>query len=224
MTSQLRLAWVIAAKDLRLEFKRAYELFAMIVFAAICVIAVSSGFPYLVTETTPYFVAPVLWIIIVFTCILGLSTVFVREYDRGIIDVLRASPIYPQTLFLGKVLYCFALLGIVEVILVPIALIIFNITITSDPLLALVLFVAGTLDFSVAGSLVSGISMYTRSKLLMLPILFFPLIVPALIPLIAATKFLILGQTIARELSIIGLHLFTTILIAFLVVEYVIEA
>lgn len=224
MASQLELAWAIAIKDLKLELRRGYEVFSMIFFAAMSIIALSFGLPILIPEVTSYFVAPALWVVIIFTCLLGLSTVFIREYDTRLIDALRAAPVYPQTVFLGKMIYCFTLLGSAELILIPLSLIVFGIEFKSSPWLVLLLFLLGTLDFSVAGSLVSGMAMYTRSRLLVLPVLFFPLAMAALVPLVEATKLLFLGQPILRELGIIGLHLLTTLLTVLLVVEYIIEA
>jgi ABC-type transport system involved in cytochrome c biogenesis permease component len=65
-------------------------------------------------------------------------------------------PISPQAVFVGKALYSFFLMAIIEIIIVPSSMILFNYSFNSDPLLVMAVFTLGTLNLAVIGAMVSG--------------------------------------------------------------------
>ena len=63
-----------------------------------------------------------------------------------------------------------------------------KINIQGDLLLFILVLVVGTIDFAVAGCIVSFLTIYAKSKTLAIPVLFFPLILPSILIAGQATK------------------------------------
>ena len=106
-------AFYITLKDLQLEFRRKYEVFSMITFAFISVLMSSFSLALFSPYSNEIFPA-LLWIIFLFTGMLGFFTVFAREMEQGTINGIRMLHTSSQTILIGKVLYCFLLMNVVE--------------------------------------------------------------------------------------------------------------
>lgn len=219
----LQIAWIVALKDFRLELRRKYELFALFSFAILSIIAFSFSLgpsPANVLEIIP----AILWVIILFVGILSFTTVFIREMDKGTLDGLRASPTSPQTIFLGKTIFCFTIMSLVELVLVPTSMALFNYFFNADAPSILLTFILGTLALALVGSMVSALTMYAESRTIMIPLLTFPLIPGALIPSVLATMKLAFGATlwsILPELRLLTAFLLAVSIISWLTFEYV---
>lgn len=214
---------LIFLKDLQLEARRRYELISMFAFATISVFSLS----YALGTSPPhveYIVPTIIWITILFVGMFAFSTVFIREMDMGTIDGLRLLPSPPHVILLGKSLFCFFTMGLVEVFLIPLSMFFFNYSFKSDPLLVIAIFILGTLAIALIGTVVSALTMYAESKMLIIPLLTFPLILGALFPSITATIKLAIGTTvffIIHELWLIFLFIIVTLAISWLTFEYV---
>ncbi|RLC26083.1 MAG: heme ABC transporter permease CcmB, partial [Deltaproteobacteria bacterium] len=66
----------------------------------------------------PFLYAVLLWIILVFSALSGLSRSFVKEQESGTMDILKLSA-RPQAVFLGKLFFNLSMLGVLELIIVP---------------------------------------------------------------------------------------------------------
>ncbi len=110
----------IWARDLRSEFRTRYAVNAILMFGLTTLIAVSFSIgSYRIGEAEkPFLYAVLLWIILVFSALSGLSRSFVKEEEAGTMDVLRLSA-RPQAVFLGKLFFNLTLLGTLEMIIVP---------------------------------------------------------------------------------------------------------
>ncbi|WP_309491929.1 heme exporter protein CcmB [Candidatus Hecatella orcuttiae] len=229
MTSQtlheLKCAIYVASKDLLAELRRKYEVFSMLTFALISIIIFNFAFG-IFSAAVHQAVPAIIWIIILFAGMFGFSTVFTRESDQGTLDGLRMLPISSQSIFLGKVVYGFLLMGVIEVIFVPLSMVLYSYTFTSSFLLTGLVFVLGTLDLAVVGALVSGLTMYTESRALLIPLLMFPLVLPVVIPLVILTQKLILGvefYSVLPELRMVALTLAALAAAALLLFDYVLQ-
>jgi heme exporter protein B len=215
----------ILFKDLRLELRRRYEIYSIAIFALLA--NLSFGFALgIANPNVLEFVPATLWTSILFVNMLGLTTVFIREMDKGSIDGLRLAPITPQAILLGKTAYTFTLLGLGSIFIVPSSMIILNYSFQSDPLLVVSVLGLGILNLAVIGAIVSALAMYSESKALIIPALSLPLVPGTLIPSILATGKLVAGVTIDGLLPEIQFNLsFLLLMIAVLWVtfEYVLN-
>ena len=95
------------------------------------------------------------------------------------------APVDRSAVFAGKMLGNLLLIGLVEVLTIPIFSILMRVSVLSClPRLALVAFL-GTLGFSAVGTLLSALASGTRLREVLLPLLLYPVWVPVLI---AATQ------------------------------------
>jgi heme exporter protein B len=215
--------WELLLKDLRLELRRRYEVYSIIIFALLS--NLSFGFALgVVTPDVLEFVPAALWISILFIGMLGFTTVFVREMDKGSIDGLRLAPVSPQSILLAKTLYTFLLMSAGTVFVVPSSMIILNYTFQSDYLLVIMVFASGILNIAIIGSIVSALAMYSESRILIIPALSLPLVPGTLIPSILATGKLASGarmEVILPELQLNLAFLLLMIAILWITFEYV---
>lgn len=181
--SLLRQMWAIVLKDLALE-RHSREMFAsMTLYALLVLLVFSISFDLRVEQTSA--VAPgVLWIAITFSGMLGLSRSFVLERDQGCLDGLLLCPIDRGLLYLAKMLSNLIFISITELILVPLYLVLLNLAF--QPLLPLIVLL-GTVGVSAVGTLLSALTARVRAREALLPILLFPILLPALIAAVKLT-------------------------------------
>lgn len=113
-------AAAIWKRDLKSEFRTRYAVNAIVMFAFTTLVAVSFSIGSFRIEEAekPFLDAVLLWIILVFSALSGLSRSFVKEEEAGTMDVLKLSA-SPHAVFLGKLFFNLVLLGALEVIIVP---------------------------------------------------------------------------------------------------------
>ncbi len=89
-------------------------------FALTTLVAVSFSIgAYRIADTEkPFLYAVLLWIILVFSALSGLSRSFVNEQEAGTMETLKLCA-RPQAVFLGKLFFNLTLLGVLELIIVP---------------------------------------------------------------------------------------------------------
>src|ERR1700693_669157 len=111
-------AWLIARKDLLIEFRTRSAFFSAVVFALLgLVIFYYAWDPTAVTATD---LAPgALWIIFTFSGLLGLHRSFGIEAADHAIDGLLASPVSRHAIFLGKAIANLIFVGAVRALRVP---------------------------------------------------------------------------------------------------------
>lgn len=215
----------IAAKDLRVEFKRAYEILSIMVFSISAVLICSFAWGGAVT-TDPQVTSAALWVILFFACILMLTTSFTRESDRGTLGGLKTLPCSATSILLGKILYAIVLLLLVAGVVLPFSFIFWNFRIPGNFLGFVLIFLLGVIDLSIAGSFVSGLVMFSEGKTLLLSFLLFPVCVPALIPSVLATVKIMGGTAtvdVVPELRLLLAFLFSVVAVSSLTFKFVLE-
>jgi heme exporter protein CcmB len=192
MTSGFGAALAIAKKDILTQFRKKFEIVSMFLFALIAVLAFSFA---VVTggSVSEEIGSALLWVIIFFTGMFGFAPIFLSESETGTLRGLATAPIPAWSVYLGKVIYGFFLMGIVEVFLIPIISVLFGFSIFNDFPLALATLVVGTLDLAAVGSMASALTMPSESKSTVFPLVYFPTATSGLMLLIEITKIVVLG-------------------------------
>lgn len=169
---------LVARKDVLLELRRKEVVLSSLVFAILVIVVFN--FALDVTQETVSILAPgILWVAFSFAGVLAMSRTFVIEKDQSSLDGLLLCPVSRDSLYFGKMLGLFIFMLVVEAILMPIFAALFDFSAFSFTLLG-VIFLA-TLGFATVGTLFSSIAVNTRSREIMLPLLFFPVIMPVII-------------------------------------------
>ena len=221
--SFLRKVLVIVHKDVAVELRTKEMLSSMFVFSLLVIMIFSFAFELRVEDVRE--VAPgVLWVTFVFAGMLGLSRSFVLEKDKGCLEGLLLCPVDRSAIYFGKMLGNVIFMMIVEAMIVPIFSVLFNISLFQPVLLLIV--VLGTLGFAGVGTLFSAMAVHTRSREVMLPVLLFPIVAPAMIAAVKATGGILDGQPfseIAHWIRLLVVFDVVFFAISFMTFDYVVE-
>ena len=188
-------AWVIARKDLSIEFRTRSAFLAAIVFALLgLVIFYYAWDPTAVTATD---LAPgVLWVIFTFSGLLGLHRSFGVETEDHAMDGLLASPVSREAIFLGKALANLIFVAAVQAIAIPALALFYNLPLgdVAGPLIAIAVLAA--IGLVAVGTLFSAMAVNTRLAELLLPMLALPFFVPIVMAAAQATAKLLSGRPV----------------------------
>jgi heme ABC exporter ATP-binding subunit CcmA/heme exporter protein CcmB len=184
--------FAIVGKDLAAEWHTREMLNAMFVFAVLALLVFS--FALDLRGAVARAAAPgVLWVTIAFAGTLGLSRSMAREQRNGGIEGLLLAPVPRAAIFFGKALGNLALMLAVEAVLLPLAVVLFDVALLRPGVLLTMLL--GTVGYAAVGTLLAAIAVNTRAREVMLPILLLPLLVPLLLAAVQTTRGLLEGAT-----------------------------
>lgn len=186
----LRVAWLVLRKDLTIEVRSREVLYTTAFFAVSCVLVFAFA---LVKEGQPLedAAAGILWIAIAFAGTLALGRTFERERQTETLRALMMAPVSRPAIYVGKLLGVVTLLAVVEVVLVPLVALLFNLRLSAAPLLMLGLLAAGTVGFAAVGTLFAAMLVKARSRDVLLPVLLYPITIPVIIAGVRGTVALV---------------------------------
>jgi heme exporter protein B len=171
---------LLLRKDLLLEWRRRDSLLTMFFFGTLLLFVFHFSFdlaPDKVAEMAP----ALLWLAFLFTGTLGLAQLFQGERENHCLEALLLSPLDRGALFLAKTAFNFVLMLLVEVVVMPLFWILFNLNSWNLlPQLFLVTLL-GTVGFCVLGTIMSAITLRARARELLLPLVLFPLMIPVIL-------------------------------------------
>ncbi|MFW9890435.1 MAG: heme exporter protein CcmB [Candidatus Thorarchaeota archaeon] len=240
MGTGLSYALDIAKKDLVIQMRKRFEAFAMFLFAIIAVFVLG-----LVLSSSTFIIpdsairrqvmnevgSGMLWVVVFFTGMFGFSPVFISESDTGTLKGLSLAPIPGWSVYLGKVIYGFVLMSVVEIFLVPISmgLLGFSFYRGISPLLTLITFILGTVDLAAVGAMASALTMPAESKATVYPIVYFPTATTALVLLVEITRMLVIGipivgPSIFELLILLSGHVFAMVVLSAAVFQFTLTA
>ena len=192
----LRLAFAVAAKDLRVELRTRTSLLSAAVFAVLVLMVFN--FARDPTAVATIDLAPsVLWVTVAFASVVAMNRAFTVERENAAFDGLLLAPVSREVLYLGKYLANLAFVLVVEAITLPLFVLFFNISLghaLAGVCAALGLATAG---FVAVGTVFSAMVAKTRFAELMLPILLLPFMVPPLIFAVKVTVPLFAGRPLS---------------------------
>jgi heme exporter protein B len=214
----------IIAKDIAAELRTREMFSSMGVFSILVIIvfnfALELSDRQIVLTVTPGAV----WVTIIFAGMLGLNRSLAVELDKGCLDGLLLTPVDRSAIFIGKALGNALFMLAVEVVVLPLFVVFFNVPLIK-PWVALIV-VLGTLGFAGVGTLLSSMAVNTRAREVMLPILLFPVAVPELIAAVKATAGAMAGLPVSewqQWLSLLIVFDVVLVTMSFMVYEYVVE-
>jgi heme exporter protein B len=215
----------IVEKDLLLELKSKEVVVSMLLFSLLVVIV----FSFIFEPGAEYkndLVGGILWMAFIFSGVLGLNKSMLNETTGGNLNALLLAPVDRSAVFFGKVVSNFFFLAVMEAITIPIFMIFYNINIFGHSVLSAVVILMGTYGFSVLGTLFSLISVKTKTREVMLPLLLLPLIIPIILAGIQCLNIYIKNGDITESykwLKLIGVFdvIFTAVIFA--IFDYIVE-
>jgi heme exporter protein B len=222
--SFIKAMMAIVQKDLSAEFRSRELLSAMLVFSMLVILIFNFALE-LNIDVRRSVAAGVLWTTFAFAGTLGLNRSMAVEKDRGCMDGLLLAPVDRSAIFFGKAISNLAFMLIVEAIVIPLYALLYNETriFQLDFLLIVLL---GSIGYIAVGTLLSAMSVQTRTRDVLLPILLFPVAVPVLLASVKASGGLIDGATFAEILTPFNLLIVYDVVfiaVAFMVFDFVVE-
>lgn len=193
----LRAAWIVARKDLAIEFRTRTAFLSALVFSVLAIAIFY--FTWDESIITAADRAPgVLWVVLTFSALLGFQRSFgIEEHDRGI-DALLVSPIGREAIYLGKAIGNLIFLCAIEAVAIPALALFYNLPLGRPMfVLAGVVFLA-MIGIVAVGTLFSAMAVNTRLAELLLPMLSLPFFVPVLMNA-AQVSTLVLAERPAAE-------------------------
>jgi heme exporter protein B len=182
----------VTLKDLRAELRTKEAINASLAFAVVILLMFSFAFEQ--EETPPEIFGGLLWIVFAFAGALLLNRSFARELPNDCLDALIAAPVPGAALFLGKAVANFVLLLAIEMVSFFVFGIFNNVRWTQQfPSLMLVVLL-GTWALTVIGTIFSALTVNIRLREVMLPMLTYPILVPALLGAMHVTSGLVIGK------------------------------
>jgi heme exporter protein B len=176
----LKETYLLLWKDLLLELRRRESLLTMFFFGTLLLFVFHFSFdlaPDKVAEMAP----GLLWLAFLFTGTLGLAQLFNAERENHCLDALLLSPLDRGALFLAKTAFNLILMLLVEIVVIPLFWILFNLN--SWNLLPQIFLVSllGTVGFCSLGTMMAAVTLRARARELLPPLVLFPLMIPVIL-------------------------------------------
>jgi len=213
----------IVWKDLQAEF-RSRELFsAMLVFSLLIILIFNFALE-LDVKTRQSVTAGVLWATFAFAGTLGLNRSMAIEKDRGCLDGLLLAPVDRSAIYFGKVISNLVFMLIVEAIVLPVYSVLYNMNLFQPGLLIVILL--GSIGYVAVGTLLAAMSVQTRTRDMLLPILLFPVAIPVLLSAVKASSGLLAGvpfEEVQFPINLLIAYDVIFVAVAFMTFENIVE-
>lgn len=222
-TDYCRSVAAVLWKDLAAEMRSKELISSMLVFSLLVVLIFNFALE-LDRGARENVAAGVLWVTFTFAGTLGLNRSLSMEKDRGSLDGLLLAPVDRSALYFGKALGNLLFMGLVELIVLPLFSILYNMPLIT-PLMLLVV-VLGTVGYAAVGTLLASMAVHTRARDVMLPILLLPVAVPLLVAAVRASGAALSAapwEEIVPWLNLLLAYDAIFVAVAFMAFEYVVE-
>jgi heme exporter protein B len=185
-------ALLIARKDLAIEVATG-EIVTTSAFFAVLVAVIASLAFYAGPESRVSVAPGVIWVAVAFASVLSLSRTWQREREEGALSGLLVTPTARSAIFAGKALGMAVFITLVEIVVVPVTALFFNVDLVKvGPGIAMFC-VAATPGIAAVGTLFGVMTVRTRARDLVLASVLFPLLAPTLLSAVAGTRELFNG-------------------------------
>jgi heme exporter protein B len=219
----LRATLAVIAKDLSGELRSRELLSAMFVFAVLVILIFNFALE-LDVKTRSTVTAGVLWVTFAFAGSLGLNRSMAMEKDRGCMDGLLLAPVDRSAIYFGKMFANLIFMLLVEAIVLPLYSVLYNTNLFQAGFLGVVLL--GSLGYVSVGTLLATMTVQTRTRDVLLPILLFPLAIPVFIAAVKASTGYLQGldmEAIRPWLNLLVVYDTVFTAVAFMVFDFVVE-
>jgi heme exporter protein B len=192
-----RRAWIVLWKDVLLERRSKESLNALLFFALLLLFV----FQFALGPDRDRLRAALpglLWLGLILAGLLGLGRSFMSERDNDCWEGLRLTSGDKSAIFLGKFLGNFVLMTAVEIVLLALFSVFYDLDLWSGLGPLTVVLLLGTVGLCAVGTLFAALTAQLRARELLFPVLLLPAQVPMLLATVSATQAALLGQPLAE--------------------------
>ncbi len=166
----------------------------------------------------------VLWVTFAFAGTLGLNRSLNMEREQGCLDGLLLAPVDRAAIYFGKAISNLVFMLIVEAIVLPVYSFLYNVNLFDPGLVGIILL--GSIGYTAVGTLLATMSVQTRTRDVLLPILLFPVVLPVLIAAVKASGGVLSGDDASSILPWVNLMIVYDVVfiaVAFMGFEFVVQ-
>ncbi len=222
--SVFKLAVANLGKDLRLEWRSRDVLNSMLFFALLVVVIFSFAFEP-TAEESRRLAGGLIWVAFLFSTTMALNQSWARELRNGVLDAHRVAPAPAEALFLGKCLANYILVLLLECLMAPLFVVFYNLRSVGPYWQLVVIFLLGTWALVINGTFFAAMSIRTRNRELMLPLLLLPISIPAVLAMVTATTAVLTGEfSPAGQIKFLAVFCVVYTTVSFLLFETVLNA
>ncbi len=182
------------AKDLRIEWRSKEAVNSMLFFALLVVVLFSLAFDPRGAFSRDI-AGGVLCVATMFASVSALNQAWAREIRHQVLDAQRMAPTPGADMFLAKVLANFLFVTIVQIVLAPVFFVFYNLHILGEAWKLLLVLPLGTWALVANGTFFAALSIRSRNRELLLPLILFPIFIPALLAMVQATGAILTGDS-----------------------------
>jgi heme exporter protein B len=213
--SYARTVWAHLRKDLQLEWRTKDSLNGMLFFSLLVVVVFALAFdPTAYPTLARQISGGLLCLAVLFAAMTALNQSWARELQNGVLDAHRLSPAPASALFVGKALANFLSVTAVELVLAPVFAVFYNLQPLGEAWKLLLILPLGTWALVVNGTFFAALSLRTRNRETLLPLVLLPISMPALLAMIQASTAVLTGEfepTLWIKVLVAYVVVFTTV-------------
>src|ERR1019366_7848307 len=174
-------------KDLRMEWRSKDAINSMLFFALLVVVIFSFAFNP-TAEESRRIAGGLIWVAFLFAAVVALNQTWARELRNQVLDAYRVSPAPANALFLAKAIGNFFFVVVLEALVAPLFVVFYDLRSVGPVWQLIVVALVGN------GTFFAALSIRTRSREIMLPLILFPISIPALLAMVDATTSILTGE------------------------------
>jgi heme exporter protein B len=197
MSTPREITLATLAKDIRLEWRSKDAINSMLFFALLVVVVFSFSFDPNAEESRRI-AGGLVWVAFLFAAVVALNQTWARELRNQVLDAYRVSPAPANSLFLAKAVGNFLFVAVLEALMTPLFIMFYKLRALGPAWQLIPVAALGTWALVVNGTFFAAMSLRTRSREIMLPLLLFPISIPALLSMVEATTSILTGENSAK--------------------------
>ena len=200
MNPFLQQTGAILWKDLLTEFRSKERLSSMGFFSVLVLVT----FSFALTPGSPSMIegaGGIYWVAVIFSGFLGLTRSFSQEQINDCMFGILLAPADRAAIYLGKMLGNLITMLVLQLLLLPLFAILLNVPLLQAMPGILLPLLLGTVGFATIGTLFSAMSVNTRLKEAMLPMLTLPIFIPMLLASVESFRAMLGGATLASTMD-----------------------
>jgi heme exporter protein B len=186
--------WTHLVKDLRIEWRSREAINSMLFFALLVVVLFSLAFSPR-GAFSQEISGGVICVATLFASMSALNQAWAREIRHQVLDAQRMAPTPGADLFLAKVIANFLFVSIVQLVLAPVFLVFYNLRVEGQAWQLALVLPLGTWALVANGTFFAALSIRSRNRELLLPLILFPIFMPALLAMVLATGSILTGDS-----------------------------
>jgi heme exporter protein B len=197
MSALSAVAVATLGKDLRLEWRSKDAINSMLFFSLLVVVIFSFAFNP-TAEESRQIAGGLVWVAFLFAAVVALNQTWARELRNQVLDAYRVSPAPPVALFIAKASGNFIFVSVLEALMTPLFIVFYSLRPLGPAWQLIPVALLGTWALIVNGTFFAAMSIRTRSREIMLPLLLFPISIPALLAMVEATSAILTAENPAK--------------------------